>query len=95
MSALRRRDAAQQRDDEIKPREHIQVPQVIVSAQQLRDEHAHLGVCKVCGFSPQRQTTRSDAGIISSVPMPIVFGASLGLIAVLIAADSIKRGKRR
>ncbi|MGX8692335.1 MAG: hypothetical protein ACSW8E_01075 [Clostridia bacterium] len=52
------------------------------------------GVCKVCGYQETKQITVSSTRIINKVPMGIVFAGALGLMAVLVIAESVKRGKR-
>lgn len=53
------------------------------------------GVCKVCGYRETKQITVSSSRIINKVPMTYVFGGSLGLMLVLVVAESVKRAKRR
>lgn len=53
------------------------------------------GVCSVCGYTTTRQTSRSDANIISSIPMPLVFAVTLGLIAALVITDTVRKSRRK
>lgn len=53
------------------------------------------GVCSVCGYRETKQVTVNDGRIINKVPMSIVIGGSLGLMAILVVSESVKRAKRR
>ena len=53
------------------------------------------GVCTVCGYREAKQVTVNEGRIINKVPMSAVIGGSLGLMAVLVIAESVKRSKRR
>ena len=53
------------------------------------------GVCRVCAYRETKQVTVNDAHIINKIPMTYVFIGALGLMAVMIAAESVKRSRRR
>jgi hypothetical protein len=53
------------------------------------------GVCSVCGYRETKQVTVNESRIINKIPMGIVIGGSLGLMAVLVIAESVKRAKRK
>ena len=53
------------------------------------------GVCTVCGYRETKQVSVNQGRIINKVPMSAVIGGSVGLIAILVIAESVKRAKRK
>ncbi len=52
---------------------------------------AQEGVCTVCGYRTARDLTVNDGSLINKVPMRIVIPGALGVMAVLVIAEAIKR----